>query len=238
MMLVSHSLISHTSLQGCYCKRAGNVSKNRISKYTVDAIPVHMFNGAWGLISVGLFASPARLQTAFNRSEHVGFFYSFNHNGADATLLAANIVGMLFIVGWVMCIMLPFFVWLDWRGWFRSDPLEEIVGLDTSYHGGLMLGGGEDQINPENVSAFNKRREENVRRRSMTNPNISNTVLEEFDHDDHYDDGNHYENSKDFSHSYDAEIQHHNGHSDDRMVPTDKEEDTPSEKDENVSIEL
>lgn len=192
-----------------------------------------MINGAWGLISVGLFAQPSRLQVAFNRSEHVGFFYSFNHTGADATLLAAQIVGMLFILAWVMCIMLPFFVWLDWKGWFRSDPLEEIVGLDTSYHGGLMLG-GEDQINPEYVSAFNKRREENLRHRSMTNPNISNTVLEEFDHDDHhYDEG-----SKDFSHSYDAEDHHHhNGHHDDGIIPTDKE-DSPSERDENVSIEL
>ncbi|CAB9512990.1 Ammonium transporter 1 member [Seminavis robusta] len=149
----------------------------------VDAIPVHMLNGAWGLIAVGLLASPKRLYAAYGHSDHVGFFYSFSHNGADGLLLAAQIVGILFIIGWVMIIMLPFFVWLDWRGWFRSDPLEEIVGLDTSYHGGLMLG-GEDDINPEYVSAFNKRREENVRRRSGRNPNISNTVLTEFDHED------------------------------------------------------
>lgn len=149
----------------------------------MDAIPVHMINGAWGLLAVGLFASPSRLETVLGHSNHVGFFYSFGHNGADGLLLAAQIVGMLFILGWVMCIMLPFFVWLDWRGWFRSDPLEEIVGLDTSYHGGLMLG-GEDQINPEYVSAFNKRREENVRRRSERNPNISNTLLSEFDHEE------------------------------------------------------
>jgi len=155
----------------------------------VEAIPVHMLNGAWGLIAVGLFASPSRLEEMVGHTKHVGFFYSFSHNGADATLLACQIVGILFISGWVMCIMLPFFVWLDWRGWFRSDPLEEIVGLDTSYHGGLMLG-GEDQINPEYVSAFNKRREENVKRRSEKNPHLSNTVLTEFDHDgDDYSQG-------------------------------------------------
>jgi hypothetical protein len=82
-----------------------------------------------------------------------------------------------------MSMMLPFFVLLDWKGWFRSDPLEEIVGLDTSYHGGLMLS-LDDQINPEYVSAYKKRREENVRRRSERNPHISNTVLSEYDHDD------------------------------------------------------
>jgi Amt family ammonium transporter len=151
----------------------------------VDAIPVHMVNGAWGLIGVGLFASPARLAHAYGHSDHVGFFYSFSHGGADATLLACQLVGMLFILGWVMCIMLPFFVWLDWKGWFRSDPLEEIVGLDTSYHGGLMLG-TEDHINPEYVSAFNKRRQENIRRRSGTNHHVQATVLE--DYDDHAQD--------------------------------------------------
>lgn len=141
-----------------------------------------------GLIAVGLLAAPRRLEDAIGNSEHVGFFYSFNNGGADAVLLAAQIVGTLFIIGWVMLVMLPFFVWLDWRGWFRSDPLEEIVGLDTSYHGGLMLG-GEDQINPEYVTAFNKRREENVRSKSSRNPHISNTVLTEFDHDDNYSQG-------------------------------------------------
>jgi ammonia channel protein AmtB len=149
----------------------------------VDAIPVHMLNGAWGLTAVGLWASPGRLLEAYGQNEHVGFFYSFSHHGADGTLLACQIVGMLFIFGWVMCMMLPFFVLLDWRGWFRSDPLEEIVGLDTSYHGGLMLG-GDDNINPEYVSAYKKRREENVRRRSERNPHISNTVLSEYDHED------------------------------------------------------
>jgi Amt family ammonium transporter len=121
---------------------------------------------------------------ALGHAEHVGFFYSFNHGGADATLLAAQICGMLFIFAWVMFIMLPFFIWLDWKGWFRSDPLEEIVGLDTSYHGGLMLG-AEDQINPEYISAFNKRREENVRRRSLRSSNhIGNTVLEDYEQED------------------------------------------------------
>jgi len=143
----------------------------------VNAIPVHMFNGAWGLIAVGLFASPARLQDAYGNAEHVGFFYSFGNGGPDAKLLAANICGMLFIFSWVTFIMLPFYIWLDWMGWFRSDPLEEIVGLDTSYHGGLVLG-GEDKIGPEHISAFTKRREE---RRRHSGRNVRNTSVDEFD---------------------------------------------------------
>jgi Amt family ammonium transporter len=139
----------------------------------VDAIPVHMFNGIWGLIGVGLFASDRNLELTYARSiKHVGWVYSLQKGSGDAHLLAANIVGILFIFGWVVGIMLPFFVWLDWRGWFRSDPLEELVGLDTSYHGGLSLTRGEDQVNPEYLSRFQKQRDElrNRRRAAQGNP--------------------------------------------------------------------
>jgi Amt family ammonium transporter len=132
----------------------------------VDAIPVHLINGAWGVISVGLFASPTRLKAVYGRDEFVGWFYSLQRGESNARLLGVQLVGLLFIIGWVVCIMLPFFIWLDWKGWFRADALEEIVGLDTSYHGGLALRGGDDEINPEYVSAYKKKKEETLRRRS------------------------------------------------------------------------
>jgi Amt family ammonium transporter len=132
----------------------------------VDAIPVHMMNGIWGMIAVGLLASSENLEMVFGREvEHVGLIYSFRNGTADAHLLAANLVGILFIFGWVLGIMLPFFVWLDWKGWFRSDPLEEIVGLDTSYHGGLFLNTGEESVNPEYITQFRKQRNELRNRR-------------------------------------------------------------------------
>ena len=46
--------------------------------------------------------------------------------------------------------------------WFRSDPLEELVGLDTSYHGGLPLSRTEE-INPEYISAYKKNKESGTR---------------------------------------------------------------------------
>jgi hypothetical protein len=110
-----------------------------------------MANGIWGIIAVGLFATPDRLEQAYGNSDHVGWFYSFGNGGHDATLLGTQFVGLLFILGWVTGLMLPFFVWLDWKGWFRSDPLEEIVGLDLSYHGGAALGG---QCQPEYITNF------------------------------------------------------------------------------------
>jgi len=131
----------------------------------VDAIPVHMCAGIWGLLSVGLFASPNRIQSAYGRSDHPGWFYSLGQGHSDGSLLACQVVGMLFIISWVGVIMFPFFIWLDWRGWFRSDPLEEIVGLDTSYHGGLALLAGEEEVHPEFISAYKKQKEDNLRNR-------------------------------------------------------------------------
>lgn len=38
----------------------------------VDAIPVHFGGGMWGVLSVGLFTAPGRLDTAFGMTENVG----------------------------------------------------------------------------------------------------------------------------------------------------------------------
>lgn len=146
----------------------------------VDAIPCHLFNGIWGLIAVGLFANPTFLERLYDQSDHAGLVYA-----GDFRLLGVQIIGMLFIAGWVMLTMLPFFVWLDWKGWFRSDPLEEIVGLDTSYHGGMMLSGGgnieNDAIKPEYISAFRKQRNEYRELKSRRNTEPDPFTQLEFD---------------------------------------------------------
>jgi ammonia channel protein AmtB len=109
-----------------------------------------MVNGIWGLLSVGLFASPRRIMQTYGRSDHVGFFMSFSHKGADGILLLTQIIGIFFILAWITVTMFPFFIWLDWKGWFRSDPLEELVGLDISYHGGCAMG---KDVQPEYITA-------------------------------------------------------------------------------------
>jgi len=101
----------------------------------VNAIPVHCFSGIWGVISVGLFASPRGMHNFLGRADHVGIFYSWSRGSGDARLLACQVVGLLFIIGWTTAIMYPFFIILNYFGMFRADSLEEIVGLDVSYHG-------------------------------------------------------------------------------------------------------
>lgn len=65
----------------------------------VDGVPVHLVNGIWGTLSVGLFAVPELLETLYGRGNHAGLFYSWSMGKADATLLACQIVGILFVVG-------------------------------------------------------------------------------------------------------------------------------------------
>lgn len=121
----------------------------------VNAIPVHMVNGLWGMIATGLFAHPDLLELTHGNSDHPGFFYSFKHNGADANLLVCQICAILFILGWTFVTMFPFFIWLNYRGWLRADSLEELVGLDVSYHGRSTHGDNGD-IKKEYIEAYNR----------------------------------------------------------------------------------
>jgi hypothetical protein len=124
-----------TSKYGNVTKSISLVQLNRFKiDDAVDAIPVHLTGGAWSVIAVGLFASPRRLEAAYGLNKHVGLFYSWGRGSADATLLAANTIELLFIIGWVSVTMIPFFLVLNYFGWFRSDPLDELVGLDVRYH--------------------------------------------------------------------------------------------------------
>jgi Amt family ammonium transporter len=120
----------------------------------VDAIPVHMANGIWGIISTGFIASPRKLELVFETSKHAGVFYSWGRGSSDASLLCCQFLEVLFILGWTFFTMMPFFIWLNYKGWLRSDSLEELVGLDISYHGDQ--GGSEGQVRQEYAEAYKR----------------------------------------------------------------------------------
>lgn len=109
-------------------------SSNLLVKFrvddAVDAIPVHLFNGIWGCLAVGLFAEPTRTKLAYGNDIHVGWFYS------DANLLLCQFVGILFIIGWTAGVMTPFFALLRVCKILRVDPIEEHAGMDYSHHKG------------------------------------------------------------------------------------------------------
>jgi hypothetical protein len=116
-------------------------------------------------IATGFFASPVRLVQAYGHSDHAGLFYSGANGGADATLLGAQIVGVLFIITWTGGTMLPFFFGLERTGHFRADAIAEVTGLDKAYFGGLQLGGGEEDVAPEQIEKLSKQIERNLHHR-------------------------------------------------------------------------
>ena len=125
----------------------------------VDAIPVHMFNGIWGVIATGFFASPRLIELAYKgMGGYPGLFYATgNDGGGKANLLGCQFVLVIFIIGWVFVTMMPFFIWLNYKGWFRADSLEELVGLDISYHG-RSTDNEEGDVKEEYIEAFKKQR--------------------------------------------------------------------------------
>jgi len=156
----------------------------------VDAIPVHMFNGAWGLLATGLLSSPEKTTGAFGNDDHVGWFYSLGRGSFDATLLANQVIAIGFVIAWSIGTMLPFFIWLNYMGWFRADSLEELVGLDISYHGGQHNIG--DDVDKEHVKAY-KRHKNSVRRRKATGSSATQDMEQSVNGDmsaaDGFDDG-------------------------------------------------
>lgn len=132
----------------------------------VDAIPVHMANGIWGVLASGLFASPRLMEVAYGTAEFPGLFYGLARGQNVANLLGCQAVVVLFILGWTFVTMFPFFIWLNYKGWFRADSLEELVGLDISYHGGMDNKDGS--VKKEYVEAY-KRHKGNLRNRRQSN---------------------------------------------------------------------
>jgi ammonium transporter, Amt family len=102
----------------------------------VDAVPVHMFGGAWGVIAAGLFSKPDLLERAYSLTDHVGWFYEWGRGSGNFTLIGIQLIGVLFILGWVGGVMGVFFYILNFFGMLRVSPLEEEAGMDISRHKG------------------------------------------------------------------------------------------------------
>lgn len=152
----------------------------------VDAIPVHMFNGIWGVLATGLFASPRLMELAYpGTSGYPGLFYN-NGGGVKGNLLLCQFTLVVFIISWVFVTMMPFFIWLNYKGWFRADSLEELVGLDISYHG-RSVDNEDGDVKEEYIDAYKKQRDsfrkERRLPRSSRHGNNHNIHLGDPEHD-------------------------------------------------------
>lgn len=124
----------------------------------VDGIPIHMFCGIWGLLATGLFTSPGRLLDAFGNDDHVGLFYSVGRLYIDGALLLNQFLAVLFILGWTIGMMTPFFLLLNYMKWLRADAMEEIAGLDASYK--VAIQEDHEDLKKKIVAEYRKHQED------------------------------------------------------------------------------
>ena len=99
----------------------------------VGAVAVHMMNGIWGTIAVGLFANPEVPGYGLadeNGAELAGLFY-----GGGFGLLGRQAVGTLAVAAWTAVTMGIVFIIIKKTIGLRASEQEEVLGLDVTEHG-------------------------------------------------------------------------------------------------------
>jgi ammonium transporter, Amt family len=72
----------------------------------VEAIPVHLAGGIWGVLAAGLFAKPDLLVTAYGSTQrHFAWIYDLS----DGKLLGCQFLKVIFVASWISIIMFPLF---------------------------------------------------------------------------------------------------------------------------------
>lgn len=92
----------------------------------VGAVAVHMMNGIWGTIAVGLFAT----KSAPGNDSVVGLFY-----GGGLKQLGIQLLGFVTVAAWTAVTITIAFVVIKKTIGLRVSEEEEIVGLDSMEHG-------------------------------------------------------------------------------------------------------
>lgn len=95
----------------------------------VGAVAVHMLNGIWGTIAVGLFATESAPGFAAAVIKE-GLFY-----GGGFAQLGLQLVGMLITAAWTVVTITILFMVLKKTVGLRVTEEEEITGLDACEHG-------------------------------------------------------------------------------------------------------
>nr|MCR4837609.1 ammonium transporter [Eubacterium sp.] len=92
----------------------------------VGACAVHMLNGIWGTIAVGLFATTS----APDNTELQGLFY-----GGGFDLLGKQLLGFVSVAAWAAICMILVFLLIKKIFGLRVSEEEELEGLDLTEHG-------------------------------------------------------------------------------------------------------
>lgn len=99
----------------------------------VGAVAVHMMNGIWGTLAVGLFATnsaPGYSLADASGTELTGLFY-----GGGLKLMGLQLIGFASVAVWTLVTITVVFLVIKATVGLRASQEEEIVGLDVTEHG-------------------------------------------------------------------------------------------------------
>lgn len=99
----------------------------------VGACAVHLVNGIWGTVAVGLFATdttPTYSLADANGNKLIGVFY-----GGGFRLLGIQLIGMGATIAWTVITITITFLIIRMTLGLRASAEEEIEGLDITEHG-------------------------------------------------------------------------------------------------------
>ena len=126
----------------------------------LEAAQLHGGCGAWGLLFVGLFAEKNYVLEIYGGGDRpYGLFM-----GGGGKLLAAQIVEILVIAGWVTATMGPLFYALHKFRLLRISPEDEIAGMDVTRHGGtayIHADGSEHMMHLSSINGLKRPNDHN-----------------------------------------------------------------------------
>ncbi|WP_456431298.1 ammonium transporter [Thermosulfuriphilus sp.] len=96
----------------------------------VGAVPVHGFNGIWGLLAVGIFADGTYGNYSIDPPFVKGLLY-----GGGIDQFVSQLIGAGALIAWAFGCGLILFKVLDMVMGIRVEPKEELMGLDLIEHG-------------------------------------------------------------------------------------------------------
>jgi len=96
----------------------------------VGAVPVHLFNGIWGTLAVGLLSSEALMDSAWGVTTTHGLLL-----GGGTDLFFTQVVGIVAVAAWTILMASIIFLGIKFTVGLRVSAAEEDAGLDVYEHG-------------------------------------------------------------------------------------------------------
>lgn len=124
----------------------------------LEAAQLHAGCGAWGVLFTSLFASNKYVGEIYPNK--VGRPYGL-FMGGGASLLAAHVVQILAIIGWVSFTMGPLFLVLHKLKLLRISSDDEMDGMDLTRHGGFAYAYNDEGDSNQRVGIQLRKMERN-----------------------------------------------------------------------------